>query len=225
MTPVANIRAVCYCRVSTTDQNNALQIRELTEYVQRRGWKLASVYEDRGISGIRASRPGLDQLMADARLRKFDAVLVYKLDRWGRSLVNCVAGIQELQSLGIRFVVVSQGLDTDQSSPTAALLMHILAAVAQFERELIRERVAAGIKSAQKTGTRSGKPIGRPKTLVDRGRVVELRDAGASWATIAEALGVPSTTIRTAYTQAAALRKTCGQETFPSCGKQTATGV
>jgi len=148
MTPMANIRAVCYCRVSTTDQNNALQVRELTEYVGRRGWELAGIYEDRGISGIRASRPGLDSLMADARMRKFDAVLVYKLDRWGRSLVNCVAGIQELQSLGIRFVVVSQGLDTDQSSPTAALLMHILAAVAQFERELIRERVAAGIKAA-----------------------------------------------------------------------------
>jgi DNA invertase Pin-like site-specific DNA recombinase len=103
--------------------------------------------------------------------------------------------------------------------------MHVLASVAEFERSLIRERVSAGIKSAQKTGTPSGKPIGRLKTLVDRGRVVELWDAGASWATIAEALGVASTTIRTAYTQAAALWKTCLQETVPSCGKQTATGV
>jgi putative DNA-invertase from lambdoid prophage Rac len=176
------------------------------------------------ISGAKASRPGLERLMADGRLRKFDAVVVYKLDRWGRSLVHCVTGIQEFQALGIRFIAVSQGLDTDESNPTSKLLMHILASVAEFERSLIRERVSAGIKSAQKTGTRSGKPIGRPKTLVGRGRVVELRDAGASWATIAEALGVPSTTIRTAYTQAA-LRKTCLQETAPSCGKQTATGV
>jgi len=76
--------------------------------------------------------------------------------------------------------------------------MHILPSVAEFERSLIRERVSAGIKSAQKTGTRSGKPIGRPEALVDRGRVVELRDAGAFWATLAEALGVPSTTIRNA---------------------------
>jgi len=125
---MANIRAALYCRVSTTDQNNALQIRELTEYVQRRGWELVGTYEDM-ISGMKASRPGLERLMADARLRKFDAVLVYKLDRWGRSLVHCVNGIQELQSLGIRFIAISQALDTDQSSPTAALLMHILAAV------------------------------------------------------------------------------------------------
>jgi DNA invertase Pin-like site-specific DNA recombinase len=101
-------------------------------------------------------------------------------------------------------------LDTDQSSPTAALLMHILAAVAQFERELIRERVAAGIKAAQKNGTRSGRPIGRPGTIVDRGRVVQLRNGGASWAMIAVALGVPSTSVRRAYSQgASALPKTC----------------
>ena len=95
-------------------------------------------------------------------------------------------------------MAISQGLDTDESSRTTKLLMHILPSVAEFERSLIRERVSAGIKSAQKTGTRSGKPIGRPEALVDRGRVVELRDAGAFWATLAEALGVPSTTIRNA---------------------------
>ena len=88
--------------------------------------------------------------------RPYWLVAVWKLDRFGRSLVHCVSGIQELQSLGIRFVAVSQGPDTDQSSPTGALLMHILAAAAQFERELIRERVAAGIKTARKNGTRSG---------------------------------------------------------------------
>jgi DNA invertase Pin-like site-specific DNA recombinase len=148
---MANIRAALYCRVSTTDQTNALQIRELTEYVQRGGWELVGTYQDT-ISGTKASRPGLDRLMADARLRKFDAVLVYKLDRWGRSLEHCVSGIQELQSLGIRFIAVSQGLDTDESNPTSKLLMHILASVAEFERSLIRERVSAGIK---------GRPAGR----------------------------------------------------------------
>ena len=105
-------------------------------------------------------------------------------------------------------MAISERLDTDESNPATKLLMHILASVAEFERSLIRERVSAGVKSAQKTGARSGKPIRRPKALVDRGRVVELRDAGASWATIAEALGVPSATILTAYTQAATLRKT-----------------
>jgi DNA invertase Pin-like site-specific DNA recombinase len=127
---------------------------------------------------------------------------VWKLDRFGRSLVHCVSGIQELQSLGIRFVAVSQGLDTDHSSPTAALLMHILAAVAQFERELIKERVAAGIKTARQNGTRSGKAFGRPKIIVDRSRVIQLRTSGASWAQIATTLGIAPTIARRAYSQA-----------------------
>src|SRR5712692_7187331 len=90
-----------------------------------------------------------------ARCRRFDAVVVWKLDRFGRSLVHCVSGIQELSSLGIRFIATSQGLDTDESNPGSKLLMHILAAVAQFERELIRERVSAGIRNAKAKGTKS----------------------------------------------------------------------
>ena len=89
--------------------------------------------------------------------RRFDAIVVWKLDRFGRSLVHCVSGIQELASLGIRFIATSQGLDTDESNPASKLLMHILASMAQFERELIRERVSAGIKSARKHGTKTGK--------------------------------------------------------------------
>jgi DNA invertase Pin-like site-specific DNA recombinase len=180
-----NMRAALYSRVSTTDQNNAIQVRELSENVERRRWELVGTYQDT-ISGAKASRPGLERLMTHARPRQFDAVVVYKLESWGRSLVHCVTGIQELQSLGIRFVAVSQGLDTDQSSPTAALLMHILAAVAQFERELIRERVAGGIEAAQKNGTR----IGRPKVVFDRAQVIERRAAGESWRDIASALKV-----------------------------------
>ena len=87
------MRAAIYARVSTADQHNAIQIRELTDYVQRRGWELAGTYQDQ-ISGAKASRPGLDRIMADARLRQFDAVLVWKLDRFGRSLVHCVGGIR-----------------------------------------------------------------------------------------------------------------------------------
>src|SRR5690348_54998 len=126
-----SFRAAIYARVSTTDQNNTVQVRELTEYVERRGWQLAGVYQDQ-ISGAHATRPGLDRLMADARQRRFDGVLVWKLDRFGRSLVACVSGIQELASLGIRFIATSQGLDTDESNPASKLLLHILAAVAQF---------------------------------------------------------------------------------------------
>lgn len=151
-------------------------------------------------------------------------MLVYKLDRFGRSLVHCVSGIQELQSLGIQFIAVSQGLDTDESNPASKLLMHILAAVAQFERELIRERVSAGIRTAKANGTRSGQPIGRPRVIVDRQRVIQLRLAGASWATIGEALEVPSTTARRAYREPAPLPKTSVRETGESSRKQRAAG-
>ncbi len=178
------MRAAIYARVSTSDQNNAIQIRELTEYIERRHWEAAGVYQDQ-ISGAKVSRPGLDRLMADARQRQFDAVLVWKLDRFGRSLVHCVSGIQELASLGIRFIATSQGLDTDESNPASKLLLHILAAVAQFERELIRERVSAGMRSAQAKGTRSGQPIGRPRVVFDRVEVLRLRGEGLSLAKIA----------------------------------------
>jgi DNA invertase Pin-like site-specific DNA recombinase len=116
--------------------------------------------------------------MADARQRRFDAVLVWKLDRFGRSLVHCVSGIQELASLGVRFIATSQGLDTDESNPSSKLLLHILAAVAQFERELIRERISAGMKNAKDRGTRSGKPIGRPRRVFDHQLVRQLRQNG-----------------------------------------------
>lgn len=178
------MRAALYARVSTADQHNAIQVRELTDYVQRRGWELAGIYQDQ-ISGAKASRPGLDKLMSDARQRRFDVVLVWKLDRFGRSLVHCVSGIQELASLGIRFIATSQGLDTDESNPASKLLIHILAAVAQFERELIRERVSAGMRNAKTKGTRSGKPIGRPRRIFNRAEVVRLRQDGLTLAEIA----------------------------------------
>jgi len=135
--------ATIYARVSTTDQRNELQIRELTEYVERRGWSLAGIYQDR-MSGAKAQRPGLTALMADARLHKFDVVVVWKLDRFGRSLMNSVAGIQELTASGVRFIAVSQRLDTDTANSTSRLLLHFLAAVAEFERELSRSASRPG---------------------------------------------------------------------------------
>jgi DNA invertase Pin-like site-specific DNA recombinase len=173
------MKAAIYARVSTTDQTNANQVRDLQEYVERRGWELGEVYQDH-MSGAKTSRPGLDELMADARRRRFDVVVVWKLDRFGRSLVHCVSGIQELASIGIRFIATSQGLDTDESNPASKLLMHILAAVAQFERELIHERVSAGMKAARKHGTKTGNPIGRPRRVFDREEVVRLRNTGLS---------------------------------------------
>src|SRR5450755_5161920 len=187
--PNTVLRAAIYARVSTTDQTNAIQVAELKDYVERRGWTLASVYQDQ-ISGAKASRPGLDQLIADARRRKFDVVVVWKLDRFGRSLVHCVSGIQELASLGIRFIATSQGLDTDESNPASELLLHILAAVAQFERELIRERVSAGMRAAKAHGTKTGSAIGRPRRIFDRAEVVRLRAVGLSIGNIARQMHI-----------------------------------
>ena len=183
------MRTAIYARVSTTDQTNTIQVRELKEYVERRGWTLANVYQDQ-MSGANASRPGLDQLMADARLRRFDAVVVWKLDRFGRSPVHCVSGIQELASMGIRFLATSQGLDTDESNPASKLLLHILAAVAQFERELIHERVSAGMRAAKAHGTKTGNAIGRPRRVFDRSEVVRLRAMGLSIESVARQMRI-----------------------------------
>lgn len=161
----------------------------------------AGVYQDT-MSGAKANSPGLDKLMADARQRRFDAVLVWKLDRFGRSLVHCVSGIQELSSLGIRFIATSQGLDTDESNPASKLLLHILAAVAQFERELIRERVSAGIRNAKAKGTRSGKAIGRPRRVFNREEVFRLRQDGLSLVKIAREMNVGVGTIARALESA-----------------------
>jgi DNA invertase Pin-like site-specific DNA recombinase len=174
-----------YARVSTADQHNEIQIRELTQYAERRGWRVAGVYQDQ-MSGAKAQRPGLDALMANARLHQFDAVIVWKLDRFGRSLINCVTGIQELTTAGVRFLAVSQGLDTDAANPTSRLLLNILASVAEFERELIKERVSAGLKHAKAKGTR----IGRPRVVFDRQRALDMRQQGMSYPAIARALGV-----------------------------------
>ena len=183
------MKAAIYARVSTTDQTNSMQIRELEDYVERRGWALSKVYQDQ-MSGSKASRPGLDQLMADGRRRRFDIVVVWKLDRFGRSLVHCVSGIQELASMGICFIATSQGLDTDESNPASKLLMHILAAVAQFERELIHERVSAGMKAAMKHGTKTGNPIGRPRRIFNRDEVVRLRGTGLAIEKIASQMSI-----------------------------------
>jgi DNA invertase Pin-like site-specific DNA recombinase len=188
----APLKAAIYARVSTQDQNCEMQVRELREYAGRRGWNLVGEYVDTGWSGAKASRPELDRLMNDAALRRFDAVIVWKLDRFGRSVRNCLDGIEALRAHGVRFLAVSQSIDTDESNPTARLLLHILASVAEFERELIRERVRAGIKSAK----HKGKQLGRKHVVFDRGKALEMHKAGASMREIAAALRVGKGTIQ-----------------------------
>ena len=190
-----------YVRVSTPDQSPALQSRELVDYCQRQGWKLATTYSDQ-ISGAKSRRPGLDQLMADARLRKFDCVLVWKLDRFGRSLVDCLNSMQALEACGVRFIAVTQGLDTDHRNPAARFLIQVLGAAAEFERSLIIERSQAGQARYRKdyeagrvgktVQSRSGKnlPPHRPKKIFDRHKVVEMRRKGLSLRVIAGKMGI-----------------------------------
>jgi putative DNA-invertase from lambdoid prophage Rac len=185
------MKTVLYARVSTTDQSCEMQLRELRDYAVRRGLKVTEEYVDTGWSGAKANRPELDRLMRDARLRRFDVVLVWKLDRWGRSVVHCIRSIQELVSLGIRFLAATQNIDTDESNPTSQFILHIFAAVAELEREMIRERVVSGIRTAQL----NGKSLGRPRRVFRRDQAQALRASGMSWRKIAGTLGIPMSTV------------------------------
>src|SRR5215471_8514591 len=155
------MRVDVYARVSTSDQNYEMQLRELRAYASARRWTVTDEYVDTGWSGARANRPELTRLMSDARKRWVDAVAVWKLDRWGRSVADSSKGIQELASLGVRFIAVTQNIDTDESNPMARFLLHVMAAFAELERELIRERTVAGIRAARA----KGKTLGRPKRV------------------------------------------------------------
>jgi len=166
-----------YARVSTSDQSCEMQLRELRQYVERQRFQVFAEYVDTGFSGAASSRPQLDRLLHDARLRRFDAVLVWKLDRWGRSVAHCVRSIQELVSLGIRFLSPTESIDTGTESPMSNFLLHLFAAFAEMEREIIRERVRAGVRNAKAKGTR----LGRPQRVFRRDEVLRLRAEGMSW--------------------------------------------
>jgi len=180
-----------YARVSTTDQSCQMQLHELRQYVSRQGWQVFAEYVDTGFSGAAASRPRLDQLLRDARLQRFEAVLVWKLDRWGRSVAHCVRSIQELVSLGIRFLSPTESIDTGAESPMSKFLLHLFAAFAEMERGIIRERVCAGVRAAKAKGTR----LGRPRRVFRRDEAVRLRAEGKSWRNVAQTLDLPMSTV------------------------------
>jgi putative DNA-invertase from lambdoid prophage Rac len=186
------MKTAIYARVSTSDQDCELQLRELREYVERRGWEPALEYVDTGVSGAKASRPALDSLMAAAARHAFDTVLTYKIDRFGRSVLHLAQQLAALERFGVRFMAVTQGIDTDASNPSSRLLLTILAGVAEFERELIRERTSSGLRRAKA----SGKVLGRPARVFRRDEVARRRAEGHSWRAIAKALGVPVSTVR-----------------------------
>lgn len=186
-----------YARVSTLNgQNPELQLAEIREYADRRGWRISGEYVDLGVSGSKESRPELNRLIRDAHRRQFDAVVCWKLDRLGRSLKHLVTTIEDLAAYGVSFVSLRDNLDL--STPSGRLMMHIIGAMAEFERELIRERVTAGIQAAKRRGVR----VGRPKTYVSPEKVRAMRDEGIPWRAIAKRLSVGTGTAVRALNQA-----------------------
>ena len=176
------LRAAIYARVSTADQTCENQLLELHRYVDARGWTGVD-YVDRGISGAKDRRPALDSLLKDARRRRFDVLIVWRLDRLGRNLRHLVVTLEDLSALGIGFVSLNEGIDA--TTPAGRLQMAVLGAMAQFERERIAERVRAGLARAKAQGQRLGR---RPHRISDDDleRVASLSIRGA-----AKELGVP----------------------------------
>ena len=222
-TPVSlgRLRAAIYVRVSTSDQNCELQIRDLHDYATQHEWVVVGVYED-VTSGVKAHRPALTAQMNDARAGEFDCLLVWKLDRFGRSLVDCLNRIRDLETDGVRFIAITQGLDTDERNPVSRLLLHVLGAAAEFERSLILERSQAGqrrYRDAFQRGevgrtvhSRSGRdlPPHRPRRIFDREAVICLHRQGLSMRQIARQLDLGVGTVSRTLT--ARSKSTCTEK-------------
>lgn len=189
------IKAAVYSRVSTVGhgQDPAMQTRELREYCQRRGWDIFDCYVDEGASGKKDSRPALNRLMRDAHTRRFDVVVCWRFDRFSRSVSHLCRALETFNALAIQFVSLCEQVDT--STPTGKLVFTILGAVAEGERNLIAERVRAGLRNARAKGKR----LGRPTKSVDVDRINALRASGHSWRTIA---GMMKLSVGTVYAAA-----------------------
>lgn len=191
------MKIAIYARVSTHNgQDPEMQLRELREYCQRRGWEITREYVDVGISGGKEKRPELDELLRDAHRRYFDAVVVWRFDRFARSVSHLLKALENFRALGIEFVSLSEQVDT--STPTGKMVFTVLGAVAELERSLIVERVRAGLRNARA----KGKKLGRPRKLTKPELISPMRSQGASWRVIGRALGVSPATAWCAATRA-----------------------
>jgi DNA invertase Pin-like site-specific DNA recombinase len=183
-------RVGLYARVSTHDQKTLpLQIRTMKEYAAKRGWAISVQIKEVG-SGA-AERELRERLMAAARRREIDVVLVWRLDRWGRSLADLVVTLKELAALGVGFVSLTEALDL--TTPTGRAMAGLLSVFAEFEHEILRERIRAGIAEARLKGTHFGRPVTAGKKA---GQIQKLRRAGVSKAEIARRLDIGRTSVR-----------------------------
>ncbi len=184
--------AAIYVRVSTDKQTVENQVRELRQIAERRGWEVVEEYGDAGISGSkgRDGRPGLDLMLNDAKRRKFDVVMAWAIDRLGRSLVDLLHTIQELEAAGVDLYLDQQSIDT--TTPMGKLMFQVTGAFAEFERSMIRQRVHAGLKRALE----AGKVLGRPRISekVEK-RIQEQLRAGKGILKVAHEVGVGHGTV------------------------------
>jgi putative DNA-invertase from lambdoid prophage Rac len=184
------LRAGLYARVSTEDQQTIpMQTRALREYAARRGWRIALQVKEIG-SGA-SQRERREQLLEAARRREIDVVLVWRLDRWGRSVTDLLATLQELEHLGVGFVSLTEA--PDLTTPAGRAMAALLAVFAEFEREILRERVRAGLAQARQNGQRLGRPV---TAALHADQVRKLRRAGLSKAAIARRLCIGRTSVR-----------------------------
>ena len=179
-------RAAIYARVSTLDQTTENQLTEVRGYILTRGW-MAREYVDDGVSGSIESRPALDQLLRDTRRRRFDVLVCWRLGRLGRSLKHLILFLEELSALGVAFVSLAEGIDA--TTPAGRLQMHILGAIAEFERARIAERVRLGLARVRA----EGQTLGRPKTAVTEDQLTSVKGLGAEKA--AKKLGISRSTL------------------------------
>ena len=194
MNPKAK-RAALYGRCSTSDQKADLQLDGLHRLAEQRGWSIAGEFIDLGVSGSKDRRPQLDALLRDAHRGKFKVLAIWKLDRLARSVRHLVLLDDELRALGIDLVSVEDTIDT--TTPSGRFVFHILGAVAELERELIRERTIAGLAAAKRRGAR----LGRPRVKFDLDEAARLRGDGLSHERVGAILGVSTGTIHAALRQ------------------------
>lgn len=171
-------RVAIYTRVSTIDQSTEGQEHELRQYAKHRGWSVVRVYADK-VSGLKSSRPALDELLRDARKRKFSRVAVWRIDRLGRSVPQLLEVLELFRALGIEFISLSEAIDT--STPTGMMVFTVLAAVAALERSILVERIRMGLDNARRRGVQLGRPA---KKKLDAGEITRIRAKRLKGATL-----------------------------------------
>lgn len=192
------LRAVGYARVSRLDQRPGLQVDEIRQLGERRGWTVTELFVDHGVSGAKDRRPELDRLLAAARRREFDVVMVWRTDRLARSLRHLVNLLADLSALGVKFVSCREPFDT--SVPTGELMVHLIGAFASFERSILIERTKSGLDAARRRGAQ----IGRPRVTFDLHGARQRVATGEPVAAVARSLGIGATTLRRALQSPAA---------------------